>query len=99
MALLLGLLGVDSEDIVADYAATAANMPAVLERIRSSPFFQSNGLAAAPAWIFGAEPATMRGFLYAVEEQFGDAQPRALPGPRRPARHRSRTCAMSSPEP
>src|SRR5438874_453262 len=52
VALLLDLLGVAREQIVADYAATTDNMPGILDRIRSSSFFQGNGLAAAPAWIF-----------------------------------------------
>jgi protein tyrosine/serine phosphatase len=71
IGLLLDLLGVARDEVVDDYAATAANMLPVLERIRSSPFFQSNGLASAPAWIFEAEAETMRSFLRTVDERYG----------------------------
>ena len=74
VGLLLDLLEVEREEIVADYAATAPNMVTVLERIRSSAFFQANGLAQAPSWIFEAEPETMRSFLQVVDERFGSSQ-------------------------
>ena len=71
VALLLDLLGVEHEQIAADYAATTANMPGILARIRSSPFFQGTGLAAAPSWIFESEPGTMRAFLSWLDQEFG----------------------------
>ncbi|MGY1616110.1 tyrosine-protein phosphatase [Geodermatophilus sp. SYSU D00691] len=74
VALLLELLGVEREQVVADYAATTANMPAILARIRSSPFFRGNGLAAAPEWIFGSEPGTMRAFLAWLDDEFGGVE-------------------------
>ena len=74
VALLLDLLGVEREQVVADYAATTANMPGILDRIRSSPFFRGNGLAAAPDWIFGSEPETMRAFLGWLDEEYGGAE-------------------------
>jgi len=74
VALLLDLLGVEREQIVADYAATTDNMPGILARIRSSPFFRGNGLAAAPAWIFGSEPTTKRGFLSWLDREFGGTE-------------------------
>ena len=74
VALLLDLLGVAREQIVADYAATTDNMPGILDRIRSSPFFQGNGLAAAPAWIFESTPETMRAFLSWLDEEHGGAE-------------------------
>ncbi|MGY1809520.1 tyrosine-protein phosphatase [Blastococcus sp. SYSU D00669] len=74
VALLLELLGVEREQVVADYAATTANMPAILARIRSSPFFRGNGLAAAPEWIFGSEPGTMRAFLARLDDEFGGVE-------------------------
>lgn len=74
VALLLELLGVAREQIVADYAATTDNMPGILARIRSSPFFQGNGLAAAPAWIFESTPETMRAFLAWLDEEHGGAE-------------------------
>ena len=74
VALLLDLLGVDREEIVADYAATTGNMPGILARIRSSSFFQGNGLAAAPAWIFESTPETMRAFLSWLDEEHGGTE-------------------------
>jgi protein-tyrosine phosphatase len=73
VALLLDLLGVEREAIVADYAATAPAMTTILERIRASEFFQENGLAAAPAWIFEAPPGTMRAFLDRLHAEHGGA--------------------------
>jgi protein-tyrosine phosphatase len=74
VALLLDLLGVAREQIVADYAATTDNMPGILDRIRSSSFFQGNGLAAAPAWIFESTPETMRDFLSWLDEEHGGTE-------------------------
>jgi protein-tyrosine phosphatase len=74
VALLLDLLGVAREQIVADYAATTDNMPGILARIRSSSFFQGNGLAAAPGWIFESTPATMRAFLAWLDEEHGGTE-------------------------
>jgi protein-tyrosine phosphatase len=74
VALLLDLLGVAREQIVADYAATTDNMPGILARIRSSSFFQGNGLAAAPAWIFESTPETMRDFLSWLDDEHGGTE-------------------------
>jgi protein tyrosine/serine phosphatase len=74
VALLLELLGVQREQVVADYAATTENMPGILARIRSSSFFQGNGLAAAPAWIFESDPETMRAFLTWLDAEFGGVE-------------------------
>jgi protein-tyrosine phosphatase len=74
VALLLDLLGVAREQIVADYAATTDNMPGILARIRSSSFFQGNGLAAAPEWIFESTPETMRAFLAWLDEEHGGTE-------------------------
>lgn len=71
VALLLDLLGVEREAVVADYAETTTNMPGILARIRASPFFRANGLAAAPDWIFSSEPATMRDFLAFMDVEMG----------------------------
>jgi protein-tyrosine phosphatase len=74
VALLLDLLGVEREQVIADYAKTTANMPGILERIRASAFFQTNGLADAPAWIFGSDPATMRAFLAFMDVEYGGTE-------------------------
>jgi protein-tyrosine phosphatase len=74
VALLLELIGVEREQVVADYAETTGNMPDILARIRSSPFFRGNGLAAAPEWIFGSDPATMRALLGWLDDEFGGVE-------------------------
>jgi protein tyrosine/serine phosphatase len=80
VALLLDLLGVEREQIVADYAATTENMPGILARIRASTFFQGNGLAAAPTWIFESDPSTMRSFLAFLDQEFGGTERWAVVG-------------------
>ena len=80
VALLLDLLGVEREQVVADYTQTTANMPGILDRIRASAFFQGNGLAAAPAWIFESEPETMRAFLHHMDTEHGGTQRWAVAG-------------------
>lgn len=74
VALLLDLLGVDREAVVADYAETTGNMPGILARIRASPYFRAHGLAAAPDWIFGSEPSTMRDLLAFMDAEHGGTE-------------------------
>lgn len=78
VALLLDLLGVERDQVVADYAETTSNMPAILARIQTSSFFRSNGLAAAPPWIFESDPATMRDFLAFMDAELGGTEHWAL---------------------
>lgn len=78
VAMLLEILGVDRDDIVADYTVTTKNMAPVLERIRSAPVFKENGLAYAPDWIFASDPETMQGFLAGMDERYGGAEAWAL---------------------
>lgn len=73
VALLLDLLGVEAEQIVADYVLTADNMDRVRARIRASAYFRGNGLSEAPAWVFAAEAATMRDFLQHLHDDLGGA--------------------------
>lgn len=78
-ALVLDALGVPRETIVADYAATAANMPGVLARLRRSAtaqrhFDSTDVEITVPAWLLGAEPATMRRFLRYLDENGGAAR-------------------------
>lgn len=73
-ALLLALLEVEHEAIVADYAATAANMGPIIERVRAAQVYQDNGLASAPMWIFEADPQTMRDFLAHLADEYGGAE-------------------------
>lgn len=63
VALVLQALGVAEEQVVADYAATAPNMPRVRERLFRSPSAQLREGFTVPDWILAAEPDTMRRFL------------------------------------
>ncbi len=77
-ALLLSILGVDDDDIVADYHVTTVNMAPIIDRIRAATVYRDNGLAAAPQWIFESEPQTMRSFLAELEVRYGSAENWAL---------------------
>jgi protein tyrosine/serine phosphatase len=72
-ALVLDMLGVEHEEIVADYAATAVNLDKVLERVRASQTFREMGLLDLKAAILRAEPETMREFLRRLTTSFGGA--------------------------
>ncbi len=79
VAMVLDALGVSHETIIADYAATAQNMPGVIERLRRSPSVQGRvgpdrAATMIPAWVLGAEPQTMRRFLRYLGENGGAAQ-------------------------
>jgi protein-tyrosine phosphatase len=78
IAMLLDILGVEHENIVADYHVTSANMAPIIERIRSTQVYQENGLAGAPDWIFASEPETMRAFLETMTQTYGSAEQWAL---------------------
>jgi protein-tyrosine phosphatase len=78
VAMLLSILGVEREVIVEDYHLTSRNTATILERVRSAPVFQENGLATAPEWIFASEPETMRTFLEHMADRYGSAEQWAL---------------------
>ncbi|MFD5179710.1 tyrosine-protein phosphatase [Nocardia sp. NPDC058379] len=65
VAILLALLDVRADDIVADYAATAPNVPALRARRDST--------APLPDWIFAADADTMRRFLSHLTTEHGGA--------------------------
>jgi protein tyrosine/serine phosphatase len=69
-ALLLSLLGADREEIVADYLATARNMPRIIERFREWPFYQRHMTAAAPQ-LYQVDEGTIRAFLRHLDERYG----------------------------
>jgi protein tyrosine/serine phosphatase len=73
VAVLLDALGVDHEHIVADYAETAHNMEAVVERLKRTNLFRDVGLENLPRHVFGAEPDTMRRFLDHLTSEHGGA--------------------------
>jgi protein-tyrosine phosphatase len=76
-ALTLRLLGVDDEDIVADYLATEQNMPRIMERFRTWPRYRDH-MAVVPAEVYQAHEATIRTFLRRMDEFYGGARGWAL---------------------
>jgi protein-tyrosine phosphatase len=76
VAVLLSAVGVDREEIVADYARTQANMPWVLERIASTPGLEDGPelvrrVAERQPEILTAPPAAMEAALDALQESGG----------------------------
>lgn len=69
-AILLGLLDVDDDVIVADYATTRENLDAIVERLRSMQGYRTM-LDALPPDTMHAEPGTMREFLAAIQARHG----------------------------
>lgn len=69
-ALLLGLLGVDDETIVADYALSQANMIKALEKIRARPDAERI-LAGRPLATFEAPTDAVIGFVEAIHSTYG----------------------------
>ncbi len=64
IALLLAIAGVRTDDIIADYAATTANIAAL--RARSG-----RAVDRLPAWVFAADATTMREFLHHLDTEHG----------------------------
>ena len=69
-AVLLGLRDVPDELIVADYAATAENLDAIIDRLMASRGYQKM-LAALPPDTLHAEADTMVAFLDGVRARYG----------------------------
>ena len=72
-ALVLGALGVEAPDIVADYALTQATMDRFLARVRS----ERDGAAlidSVPQVFFAAEPAAMTRVLDDLEQSHGSVR-------------------------
>lgn len=72
-ALLLRLLGVDDEQIVADYLRTGPNMERIVARFRGWPRYRDH-IAAVPAEVYQAHEHTIRGFLRGLDEHHGGAE-------------------------
>jgi protein-tyrosine phosphatase len=72
-ALVLRLLGVADEDIVADYLATAHNLPQIIERFRGWPRYRDH-MAMVPPEVYQAHEYTIRGFLHGLDERHGGAR-------------------------
>ncbi|MQY25319.1 tyrosine-protein phosphatase [Nocardia aurantia] len=73
VALLLGVIGVSEEEIIADYAETAANVDLLRARVGRARTAHARGTAVAelPDWVFAAEATTMRRFLEHMSAQHG----------------------------
>jgi protein tyrosine/serine phosphatase len=69
-AIILGLLGVEDDVIVADYAATQENLDAITERLMSLEGYRTM-LAALPPETMHANPETMAAFLRRMRERWG----------------------------
>ena len=72
-ALVLRLLGVDDEAIVADYMASAHNMPRMLERFASWPRYRDH-LAGMPPQVYAVEEPPIRLFLAELDVRYGGAR-------------------------
>ncbi|OLT16107.1 hypothetical protein BJF78_15260 [Pseudonocardia sp. CNS-139] len=71
-ALLLRLLGVDDDEIVADYLRSGANMPRIVERFRTWARYRDH-MAAVPAEVYQAQEHTIRGVLDGLDRLHGGA--------------------------
>lgn len=72
-ALVLKFTGVSDDVIVADYMASAPNMPRMLERFASWPTYRDH-LAAMPPQVYAVEEAPLRHFLDVLDRRHGGAQ-------------------------
>lgn len=76
-ALVLELLGVDSQVIVADYVITADRLRFIMERWLDDPQFAER-MAKVPASRFSVEAGTMESFLSQLHDRYGGARNWAL---------------------
>lgn len=72
VALMLRLLGVDDDDIVADYVASEQNMPRIIERFAGWTRYRDH-IATVPSEVYQANDYTMRGFLSRLDSDYGGA--------------------------
>lgn len=71
LAVLQDLLEVPREQIVADYARSAEDMPRVLELLKERAQGGELSFGEELAWLFGAEASTMEEFLDELERRGG----------------------------
>jgi protein-tyrosine phosphatase len=69
-AILLGVLDVPDEVVVADYAATQANLDAIIDRLMSTKGYQTM-LSALPPDTLHADPETMLRFVERMRSTYG----------------------------
>jgi protein-tyrosine phosphatase len=72
-ALVLEILGVDAEEIVADYVLTAERIRFIMDRWRADPEFAER-MAKVPASRYSVEAPTMEGFLATLAARHGGAR-------------------------
>lgn len=78
-AVLLGLLGVEDEIIVADYALSATNIDAIIARLHAAEGYREM-LAQLPPETMHALPETMAGFLERMAGRYGSSEAYVLEG-------------------
>lgn len=76
-ALVLSCLGVERDEIVADYALTATRVPFIVEKLRSDPVYRDTIDRTHPVML-DASALTMTDFLEELDRRFGDARSWAL---------------------
>ena len=76
--MILGLVGVDRQDIVADYAATAPAVPAIRERALAELPEMSKVWANLPDDIVNAPTSAMNELLDIIDAQWGSPEGYAL---------------------
>ncbi|PWR21672.1 tyrosine-protein phosphatase [Zavarzinia compransoris] len=72
-AVILRLLRVGEAEILADYQATAANMPRIIERFGGWPRYRDH-IASMPAAVYAADAPSFLRFLAALDETYGGAE-------------------------
>jgi protein tyrosine/serine phosphatase len=72
IALALELLGVERSTIGLDYSLTRERMPQVIARLEAEADRKRS--ATLPEVMYGADPATIEGFLAGIDERFGGAE-------------------------
>jgi protein-tyrosine phosphatase len=72
-ALVLGCLGVSSEDIVSDYAVTASRVPMILDKLRQDRIYRETIERTNPL-VLAANGDTMSRFLAELDVRYGGAR-------------------------
>lgn len=76
-AIVLGVLGVDDDDIVADYALSARFVDGIIERLRLDPLYEP-GMRGVPMDAFRPSAETMQRVTTAIRRDFGSWSDYAL---------------------
>lgn len=72
LAVLLAAIGISHDDIVADYARTAPELPALFAQLRQLPGYQER-IAVLPEESHTADPESMIAFLKGLQGTYGGA--------------------------